>query len=132
MTRLYVDADILIWYSRRNQQALEFFRDIVRDDENELFVGAMQRAEILFHVRRDEEEFVGRFLSLFQTAPVTEDIVELGARIYRRWHPSHGTDENDAILAATAILARGTIVTQNVKHFPMPELTVRQGWDDSL
>ena len=59
-------------------------------------------------------------------------MIDLAAALLRRWRPSHGIDRNDAILAATALLAHGTIVTQNVKHFPMPELAVRQGWDNSL
>ena len=46
----------------------------------------------------------------------------------RRWHPSHGVDVNDAILAATAAATGGKIVTQNVKHYPMTDVAVVKGW----
>lgn len=67
-------------------------------------------------------------LSRVKTQPVTQPIVDLAGSFYRRWHGSHGVDVNDAILAATAATTGGRIVTQNLKHFPMPEVTVERGW----
>jgi hypothetical protein len=54
--------------------------------------------------------------------------VDQAGLLYRRWHPSHGTDVNDAILAATAAATGGRIYTQNVKHYPMPDIAVTKGW----
>jgi predicted nucleic acid-binding protein len=54
--------------------------------------------------------------------------VDQAGLLYRRWHPSHGTDVNDAILAATAAATGGKIYTQNVKHYPMPDIVVTKGW----
>lgn len=88
----------------------------------------MQRAEVVFFMRPKEEEATMAFLSRFKTEPVTQAIVDLAGTLYRRWHPSHGIDVNDTILTATAIMTDGKIITQNVKHYPMPEVIVEKGW----
>jgi predicted nucleic acid-binding protein len=94
----------------------------------ELWVGALQRAEVVFFMKPGEESATGAFLSRFKTEAVTQAIVDHGGEFYRRWHPSHGIDVNDAILAATAAATGGKIYTQNLKHFPMPDVAVIKGW----
>lgn len=126
--RLYIDGDILIAHLRGEKKALSFFRKITRQPNAELWVGAVQRAEIVFFMRPHEDERTLALLSRFRTDPVTQTVVDHGAALYRKWHPSHGTDVNDALLAAMAMAAGGQIHTLNVRHFPMPELTVRRGW----
>jgi hypothetical protein len=94
----------------------------------ELWIGALQRAEVLFLLRPREVEPTMLLLSRFETAPVTRAVVDLAGELYRRWHPSHGTGIHDAMLAATALETGGKIYTLNVKHYPMPDLVVVRGW----
>jgi len=68
------------------------------------------------------------FLALFQTAAVTQRIVDQAADFFQRWHSSQAIDINDAILAATALETGGMIYTLNRKHFPMPEVAVQKAW----
>lgn len=126
--RAYVDADILIWHLRGERKALEFLRRLRDDRAYELWVGALQRAEVVFFMRPEEEEPTLLFLSLFKTAPVDQGIVDEAASLYRKWHSTHGLDVNDAILAATAIQTGGVIFCLNKKHYPMPDLLVRKAW----
>jgi predicted nucleic acid-binding protein len=126
--RTYIDSDILIWHLRGEPQALDFFRRISREESAELWTGALQRAEIVFFMRPDEVPDTMYFLSQFKTAPVTQDIVDEAGILYRKWHGSHSTDVNDAILAATVIRTGGKIYTLNLKHYPMPDIVVVQGW----
>ena len=88
----------------------------------------MQRAEALFFMRPDEDEATFLFLSQFKTAPVDQRVIDRAASLYRRWHPGHGLDINDTILAATAIETGGQIFCLNRKHFPMPEISVTKAW----
>ncbi len=88
----------------------------------------MQRAEIVFFMRPDEEEATRIFLSEFKTASVTQEIVDAAGELYRRWAPSHGIDANDAILAATAKATGGQIFCLNRKHYPMPEVIAKKAW----
>lgn len=94
----------------------------------EPWIGVLQRAEITFFMRPNEECQTLEFLSQFSSAPVTQSIVDLASDLYREWNPSHGVGINDAILAATAIMTGGKIFTLNTKHFPMMEVSVEKAW----
>jgi predicted nucleic acid-binding protein len=126
--KAYVDADILIWHLRAEPKARDFLRGLRKNPDWELWTGVMQRAEIVFFMRPEEEEQTLLFLSQFSTAPVGQAIIDKAAALYRRWHASHGLDVNDAILAATAIETGGQIFCLNTKHYPMPDLLVRRAW----
>lgn len=126
--RAYVDADVLIWHLRGLTDAVEFVDRLLRDDASELWTGIMQKIEVLFFMRPPEEEATRNLLSLFAASPIDEATMEFAGDLFRRWHPSNGLDESDALLAASAMLGRGTLYTLNVRHFPMPELNVVRPW----
>ncbi len=126
--RAYVDSDILIWHLRGEGKAADVLRRLSAEPGVELWTGALQRAEVVFFMRPEEESPTLSFLSRFKTEAVTREIVDQAGLLYRRWHPSHGIDVHDAILAATAAATGGKIYTQNVKHYPMPDIAVTKGW----
>lgn len=126
--RAYVDSDILIWHLRGEPKAARLLRSLSAEPLTELWIGALQRAEVVFFMKRDEESATRAFLSRFKTEAVTQAIVDHGGEFYRRWHPSHGIDVNDAILAATVAATGGKIYTQNLKHYPMPDVAAIKGW----
>jgi predicted nucleic acid-binding protein len=126
--KAFVDADILIWHLRGKRKAINFLQRIANDPVQELWTGAMQRAEVLFFMRPGEEEQTMLLLSQFKTAPVSQAIIDEAGRFFRKWNPSHGIDPNDAILAATALVNGGQIHTLNKKHFPMKDVVVNKAW----
>ena len=126
--RAYVDADILIWHLRGKKVAGKFLKSLQDQKEYELWIGAMQRAEIVFFMRPNEETQTLQLLSLFQTAVVDQQVVDLAGQIYRDWHPSHEVDANDALLSATAMTSGGKIYTLNTKHYPMPNVLIEKAW----
>lgn len=126
--RAYVDSDILIWHLRGERRAAELLRRLSEEPDTGLCTGALQRAEVVFFMRAEEEGATLSFLSRFRTEAVTQKIVDHAGALYRRWHPSHGIGVNDAILAATAASTGGKIYTQDLKHYPMPDIVVIRGW----
>jgi predicted nucleic acid-binding protein len=126
--RAYVDSDVLIWHLRGDRKALIFLQQLRDDKAYELWTGAMQRAEVVFFMRPEEEDSTLLLLSQFKTAAVDQKIVDQAAALYRQWNPSHGLDINDAILAATAAQTGGQIFCLNRKHYPMPDLPVKKAW----
>lgn len=113
---------------RGEEKAYNLIKTIRDQLEYDLWVGALQRAEVVFFMRPEEEENTYLFLSEFKTAPVDQSIVDEAGGLYRKWHISHGIDINDAFLAAIVSKTGGIIYTLNTKHFPMPGLTVKKGW----
>ena len=128
--RAYIDSDILIWHLRGNRKALRFLTTLRDSKEHEIWIGAMQRAEVVFFMRPEESAATELFLAQFKTATVDADIVDRAGLLFRKWNPSHGIDVNDALLAATAMVTGGKIYTQNKKHYPMPDVVVEKGWRD--
>jgi predicted nucleic acid-binding protein len=126
--RAFVDSDILIWHLRGDKKARNFLRRLRDKGEYELWTGAMQRAEVVFFMRADEEERTLQLLSQFQTELVDQDLVDRAGVLFRKWNPSHGVDVNDAFLAASAMRSGGVIFSLNKKHYPMPDVLATQAW----
>jgi predicted nucleic acid-binding protein len=126
--REYLDSDVLIWHLRGHAGARALLKSLRTDANRMLCLGALQRAEIVFFARAEELHSTLLLLSLFETVPVDAGVVDLGGELYRAWHPSHGIDVADALLAATVMKTGGRIHTLNRKHFPMPDLLVQQAW----
>ena len=122
------DADILIWHLRGEQKAADYLRGLAEDHDIEMWTGAMQRAEVLFFMRPHEEEATMSLLSRIRAAAVDQIVIDEAGRIFRKWHPSHGIDPNDALLAATALTGGGQIHTLNRKHYPMKNVAVIKAW----
>ena len=66
--------------------------------------------------------------SQFKTAPVSQEVADAAARIYRRWSPSHGKGVADAILAATVRSTGGKLYSLNTRHFPLDDIVVEWAW----
>ncbi len=126
--RAYIDSDVLIWHLRGEQKARNLLLQLQGEKYWELYIGAMQRAEIVFFMKEKEEKETALFLSRFKTQAVNQEIIDTAGMLYRKWNPGHGIDVNDAILAATVMETGGVIYTLNIKHFPMPEINIQKAW----
>lgn len=126
--KAFIDSDILIRHLHGERKALNLLKRLRDKEKFELWTGAMQRAEVIFFMEPAEQEPTLLFLSLFQTAPVDQQIIDKAGELYRQWNPRNGTDISDAILAASAIQTNGKIYTLNTGHYPMPEAIVQRAW----
>lgn len=126
--KAYIDSDVLIWHLRGERKALNLLKRLRDKEQFDLWIGSMQRAEVVFFMRPPEEQTTLLFLAQFQTAPIDQQIIDQAGELYRRWNPRSGTDINDAILAATVMQTGGKIYTLNTKHYPMSEVAVQRAW----
>ncbi len=126
--RAFIDSDVLIWHLRGEMKARNFLCHLRDEGEYDLWTGAMQRAEVIFFMREEEEEQTLQFLSQFQTEPVDQTLVDEAGALFRKWNPSHGIDVNDAFLAASARRTGGRVFSLNKKHYPMPGIQVTKAW----
>jgi len=126
--RVFVDSDVLIWHLRGQGEAKRLLGELLEREDLDLWMGAVQRAEIVFFMRDEEEKTTLDLLSLLKTDTIDQAIVDLAGKLFRKWNPSHGTDPNDALLAAAVSLRGGKIITLNVSHYPMPDIIVEKAW----
>ena len=65
--RAYIDSDILIWHLRGEAKAAALLRRLSAEPGTDLWVGALQRAEVVFFMRPREVTATRAFLSRFKT-----------------------------------------------------------------
>ena len=116
--RFLFDTDILIQYFRDDPHAVQFLE---RSDAAFL-ISTMTVAELYTGARTAEEvTTIDHFIFGFDVIPVSEDIARRGGLLRQKYHPSHGTGLADALIAATALQSKASLVTFNTKHYPMLE-----------
>lgn len=113
---LLLDTDVIIDYLRGQVDAVAYIESLT----NPLLISAITVAELYGGVREGEErKALAIFVSAFELVPVSEEIAIQGGLYRRDYSKSHHVGLADALIAATAEIRGATLVTLNVKHFPM-------------
>lgn len=111
-TNYLLDTCILIDYFRGNENAVQFLGNL----DNPPYISSLTVAELYAGVREGKERT--QLDNLMQYLPVIP--LDSKTAAYRRQYgKSHGVGIVDALLAASAELNNVTLVTRNLKHFPM-------------
>lgn len=118
-----LDTTILIDLFRGRQEAV-FFLDKL-SQEGSLFVCAIVVSEIYSGVRPAEQSQVEEFLEVMCYIKTDYETAKK-AGLYKRDFQRRGITLSipDTLIAAAAVDHSLTLVTKNVKHFPMEELSV--------
>jgi predicted nucleic acid-binding protein len=113
-----LDTDILIDCLRNRPPAVRLVSAL--SDENALFGSVVTRAELRAGQRAHERDATDSLLASTIWIPITDDLAD-HAGVLARWHPRPGMRFAiaDYLIAATAQLLDLTLLTRNVRHFPM-------------
>ena len=115
-----IDTSVFIDVLRGHPGARTALRTSRRDGA--LRASEITRLELLMGMRPTEEQATRGLLAAVQWHPVDEEVSELAGQLGRTWLRSHGgIDPADLAIAATAVLVGATVLTRNVRHFPMFE-----------
>lgn len=117
MTRLF-DSTVLIEHLRGTVAATELVRSAVAD--HTATASVLSRVEIEGGMRSGERAEVARLFTALRMEPVSDAIATRAGAMLRRYRQSHGgIDLVDYVIAATAEELGASLVTLNVRHFPM-------------
>jgi len=108
---------------RGHRSALDFIDSLILDGAEVCF-SVISEAEIYSNVQPGEE---ARILALFGalTRLNVNGVVARKAGQYRAlYRRSHRMALPDALIAATAFVHQSTLITRNVRHYPMPDVQV--------
>ena len=114
-----IDTTIAVDHLRGEPAAVGLLTRLI-DSGEEVVASELVRFELLAGVRDKEFEALEEFCSAMRWAAVTEDVARVGGRLARRYRRSHsGIGAVDYLIAATAIVIDASLLTTNVRHFPM-------------
>lgn len=118
-----LDTTILIDLFRGRLEAISFLEKL--SDEGAFYICPIIVAEVFSGARPEELSMVEEFFGEMNYCPI-EYRTAKRAGLYRRDFRKKGITlgTSDAIIAAVAVDHSLTLVTKNVRHFPMKELSV--------
>lgn len=120
--RLLLDTSVLIDALRFRQGRHELLAQLVRDGHT-LSTTAVNVAEVFAGMRREEEQQTEALLAALYCYDVTAQAGRMAGRLKHKWATKGRTIAiADAIVAAIALARNCTLMTDNRKDFPMPEL----------
>jgi predicted nucleic acid-binding protein len=113
---IVVDTNVLVDVLRGVPEAVA----AVADTEGGLFIPSVVRFEILAGARETEMPRVTALLDACHAVPIDSVVADVAGELSRRYRRSDGgIDAIDYLVAATAVLLQTSVMTLNVKHFPM-------------
>lgn len=111
------DTSILIEHLRGDGRATDLLESV---PTSERLASVLTRIELEGGMRTTERQHVASLLGVMRLLPVTDVVARRAGEHLRRFRRSHeGIDLVDYAIAATAELHGATLVTLDVRHFPM-------------
>ncbi len=123
MHQMVVDTDVLILHLRGNESARAMLREAAQDSL--LCCSAITIGEIRAGMREEEREMTERLLNSLMVIDVDRKIAGL-AGDYRRTIKSHQLELDDCLIAATCAINKATLITCNIKHYPVKSFDKRE------
>jgi predicted nucleic acid-binding protein len=119
-----LDANVLInWLTGRFGVAT--FMDELASGPEPLAVNAISVAELYSGIADADLAATQRVMSAFDYWPIDEPTARLaGSYRYRYARLGTSLSVTDVVMAAHAVRRDATLITSNLKDFPMPELNV--------
>lgn len=124
MADFLLDSDVVIWHLRGHTSIAEHVLSLAR--RGRIGLSAVARAEVLQGMREPERKATFGFLDACETIPVVTETADLAGEIVRTFQRRGVTIAlPDALIGATALLARLPLYTCNPRHYPMEGLDLR-------
>ncbi|MFN3762012.1 MAG: type II toxin-antitoxin system VapC family toxin [Anaerolineae bacterium] len=123
MADYLLDTGILIRHLRNRPGYRELLHRLAQ--EGQLIIASLTRLEVIQGMRDHEREATFALLDALQTHPLDAPTADLAGEMIRAWRKKGITlGGPDAVIAASALRCRATLVTTNPRHFPMEDLPV--------
>ncbi len=119
---ILLDTSVIIDALRAQHGRLEFL-GLRKQAGDTLACSTVSAAEVYAGMRPSEVTATEEFLETLECIEVTQNIARRAGRLKYEWaRKGVMIDIPDAIIAATALLYDLSLATDNLKHFPMPDL----------
>jgi predicted nucleic acid-binding protein len=122
---LIVDTDVLIWYSRGYQKAIDLIHSLDR-----FSISVVTYIEIIQDVRNKKElnAFKKALGVLNAQVLQIDELISTKAMFYvEQYSLSHSMELADALIGASAVIRQSPLITGNEKHYKhLPEIKIQK------
>jgi predicted nucleic acid-binding protein len=117
-----VDTSVIVDHLRNDPRAVNLMTELLKRDR--VWAATPTRTEIIAGLRPDELEPMAKLFDVLSWIEIDIQIADDAGQLARKYQRSHGgIDTVDYLIAAAAQARGGSLVTLNVRHFPMfPDL----------
>jgi len=126
MAEYLLDTTTIIDHLRGNKKVSSYLEEIgIRGD----IAGCccINIAEVYTGVKEKEKEKTDRFIESLYYFEVTKEIARLAGGLKQKYIKKGKTlATTDLIIAATTMAYGLTLITKNTKHYPFPELEIKE------
>lgn len=119
MGQLVLDTDVLILHLRGNEVVRAMLRKAAQNSL--MCCSAITIGEIHAVMKDEERERTEKLLNTLMVINMDRKIAVLTGD-YRRTIKSHHLELDDCPIASTCIVNNATLITGNIKHYPIPDL----------
>jgi predicted nucleic acid-binding protein len=124
MVTYLLDTSVIIDALNNKKSRRELLRNLIRQGDA-LGCCPINITEVYAGLRPKEEQSTAGFLRSLQLYPMTWPVAEMAGFLKRDYRKKGQTlNLGDVIIAATALYHRLTLITDNVKDFPMEDLSL--------
>jgi tRNA(fMet)-specific endonuclease VapC len=122
MSLVLLDSSVIIDHLNGRHGRTEFLERLM-EQGRVLACCSVNITEVYAGLRSGEEAETVAFIDSLEYLPVTPEIARQSGLLRRDWQrKGHTLSYTDVTIAAVALDYRVPLVTDNRKHFPMPEL----------
>lgn len=121
MSRVLVDSDVIIEHLRGNPDVLKLLEELL-DRGTLVCYSPISRAEIEQGLKPGEEAITQELFDQFSCIDITDAIGKRAGTYLRNHRKSHDVELADALIAASATVAKMPLLTLNRKHYPMKDI----------
>jgi tRNA(fMet)-specific endonuclease VapC len=122
MAVVLLDSSVIFDHLNGRYGRTEFLEQLM-EQGRVLACCSVNLTEVYAGLRPDEEDRTAAFLSSLEYLPVTPEIARKAGLLRREWRNKGQTlSYTDVTIAAVALTNEVPLLTDNRKHFPMPEL----------
>ena len=125
MARYLTDSDVLIWVLRNRRDTVDLLTRLAEETGEPLACSAISILEIWNGAKPSETRRTSIFLETLQVIPIDHAIARLAAQLLKSSRREKSSREwVDAMIAATAVQNRMTLLTYNRKDYPYTDITL--------
>lgn len=114
-----LDTPILVDHLRADPRAVRLLGSLFETDDR-VWAATLTRTEVIAGIRPRERKPMDDLFGLLSWVDIDAAVADAAGELARRYGASHsGIDTADYLIAAAAQSIGATLLTLNVRHFPM-------------